>query len=71
MNIFRNAKGISDTELSDKSVGGGVCWAVVVRCPRNIQLLLKMRLSGLPETDPTVKNLSSAFHFESGKFASF
>ena len=23
------------------------------------------------ETDPTVENLSSAFHFESGKFASF
>ena len=24
-----------------------------------------------PETDPTVENLSSAFHFESGKFTSF
>ena len=26
---------------------------------------------GCPETDPTVENLSSAFHFESGKFVAF
>ena len=38
---------------------------------RNRRLYWGGKMCTSPETDPTVENLSSAFHFESGKFASF